>query len=70
MSVTQSGSMQARESATSAGLTEALGGVAAVVLGILGLVHIAPNLLMTIATIAVGIALRKPTWSAPNMSAM
>jgi hypothetical protein len=62
MSVTQTGPMQASEGASSAGLTEALGGVVAVVLGILGLVHIAPTLLMTIATIVVGIALLAQTY--------
>jgi hypothetical protein len=54
--------MQASESASSAGLTEALGGVVAVVLSILGLVHIASTLLMTIATIVVGIALLAQTY--------
>ena len=57
MSVTHTGSLEGSHGASSAGLTEALGGVAAVVLTILGLAHVAPSLLVAIATIAVSIDL-------------
>ncbi len=40
-----------------ASLSEAIGGLVAIVLTILGLAHVAPNFLVAIATIAVGVAL-------------
>ena len=45
------------ESVGSASAAEIIGGIAAIVLTILGLAHVAPNLMLTIATIAIGVAL-------------
>ncbi len=42
--------------ASGASLSEAIGGIAAIVLTILGLAHVAPNFLVAVATIAVGVA--------------
>jgi hypothetical protein len=45
------------ESVVSGTAAEIIGGVAAIVLTILGLAHVAPSLMLTIATIAIGVAL-------------
>jgi hypothetical protein len=43
--------------ASGASLSEAMGGIVAIILTILGLAHVAPTLLVAVATIAVGVAL-------------
>ena len=45
------------ESVASGSVAEIIGGIAVIVLTILGLAHVAPSLMLTIATIAVGVAL-------------
>jgi hypothetical protein len=45
------------ESVGSGSAAEIIGGVAAIVLTILGLAHVAPGLMLPIATIAIGVAL-------------
>jgi hypothetical protein len=45
------------ESIASGSLAEVIGGLAAIVMTILGLAHVAPNLMLPVATITIGVAL-------------
>lgn len=45
------------DSASGAAVSEAIGGIVAIILAILGLAHVAPEFLVAIATIAIGVAL-------------
>jgi hypothetical protein len=56
MSLTQTGTLKA-ESAAYGGFVDAAGGIATVVLAIVGLAHTAPELMISIATIVFGAAL-------------
>lgn len=57
MTAIQDGQFHGMGVASGAALSEAIGGIVAIVLTILGLAHVSPTLLVAIATIAIGVAL-------------
>lgn len=57
MSVTHHGYFDSAKAASGASASEAVAGIVAIVLTILGLAHVSPGFLMAVATIAVGVAL-------------
>jgi hypothetical protein len=57
MSATQSVTYEGSNGSSGTAAAEAVGGIAAIVLTILGLAHVAPGFLVAIATIAIGAAL-------------
>lgn len=57
MSMTQEGRFDSMRAESGASASEAVAGIVAIVLTILGLAHVAPNFLVAVATIAVGMAL-------------
>lgn len=57
MSITFSSSTGSREAATYGGFVDALGGIATIVLAIIGLSGVKPDILVSIATIVFGAAL-------------
>jgi hypothetical protein len=57
MSVTHHGHFDSAKAASGASASEAVAGIVAIVLTILGLAHVSPTFLMAVATIAVGVAM-------------